>query len=71
MSNRSWWITTVLGLSGLIIIPLAQNCTFGSTTCAILASVAGGISAILGITHPGISTTDVTKVLNTIPTSKE
>ncbi len=55
-NNAAWWVTTILGGLAAILVPLATNCAFGASVCPILAAIASALTAILGVTHPGIST---------------
>ena len=51
--NIGWYVTTALGVIAAIVIPIANNCPYGSEVCAVLTSVASGLALVLGITHPG------------------
>lgn len=65
-----WWMTTLLGAIAAIIIPLANNCTFGNDVCQILSSVASAIALLLGATHSGnfktVSNSAITSEITTI-----
>lgn len=52
-ANLGWWLTTLLGVVGSILAPLAANCTFGPSVCPILVAASSAIALLLGWTHSG------------------